>query len=160
MLESQISQAKLAKLLGVVEGTIQNYEHGHTEPNITRLYDAKRLRTLDDAKRLRTLADTIDDHAHEIGGIGPASMHSIAAIIRQSIETKSIEAKPTEPVEDPIGPEAICRRILAARELDAEIRAIPPGGSRGSQHARVLRLIRRTSLLVLAILIALTSPLT
>src|SRR5262249_58533788 len=49
MLESQISQAKLAKLLGVVEGTIQNYEHGHTEPNITRLYDAKRLRTLDDA---------------------------------------------------------------------------------------------------------------
>jgi len=151
MLESQISQAKLAKLLGVVEGTIQNYEHGHTEPNITRLYDAKRL---------RTLADTIDDHAHEIGGIGPASMHSIAAIIRQSIETKSIEAKPTEPVEDPIGPEAICRRILAARELDAEIRAIPPGGSRGSQHARVLRLIRRTSLLMLAILIALTSPLT
>jgi|SRR5215813_9820355 len=132
MLERKISQAKLAKLLGVVEGTIQNYEHGRTEPNITRLYDAKRL---------RTLADTIDDHAHEIGGIGPASMHSIAAIIRQSIETKSIEAKPTEPVEDPIGPEAICRRILAARELDAEIRAIPPGGSRGSQHARVLRLI-------------------
>jgi len=119
MLERKISQAKLAKLLGVVEGTIQNYEHGHTEPNITRLYDAKRL---------RTLADTIDDHAHEIGGIGPASMHSI-------------EAKPTEPVEDPIAPEAICRRILAARELDAEIRAIPPGGSRGSQHARVLRLI-------------------
>ena len=147
MLESQISQAKLAKLLGVVEGTIQNYDHGHTEPNITRLYDAKRLRTLDDAKRLRTLADTIDDHAHEIGGIGPVSMHSI-------------EANPTEPVEDPIAPEAICRRILAARELDAEIRAIPPGGSRGSQHARVLRLIRRTSLLVLAILIALTSPLT
>src|SRR5215472_4487263 len=138
MLESQISQAKLAKLLGVVEGTIQNYEHGHTEPNI---------RTLDDAKRLRTLADTIDDHAHEIGGIGPASMHSI-------------EAKPTEPVEDPIAPEAICRRMLAVRELDAEIRAIPLGGSRGSQHARVLRLIRRTSLLVLAILIALTSPLT
>ena len=38
----KISQAKLAKLLGVVEGTIQNYEHGRNEPNITRLYDAKR----------------------------------------------------------------------------------------------------------------------
>src|SRR5262245_20759187 len=36
----KISQAKLAKLLGVVEGTIQNYEHGRNEPNITRLYDA------------------------------------------------------------------------------------------------------------------------
>src|SRR5262249_15000933 len=33
----KISQAKLAKLLGVVEGTIQNYEHGRNEPNITRL---------------------------------------------------------------------------------------------------------------------------
>src|SRR5262249_27043664 len=32
----KISQAKLAKLLGVVEGTIQNYEHGRNEPNITR----------------------------------------------------------------------------------------------------------------------------
>src|SRR5262245_51941480 len=40
----KISQAKLAKLLGVVEGTIQNYEHGRNEPNITRLYDAKRGR--------------------------------------------------------------------------------------------------------------------
>src|SRR5262244_3549169 len=40
----KISQAKLAKLLGVVEGTIQNYEHGRNEPNITRLYDAKRSR--------------------------------------------------------------------------------------------------------------------
>ena len=38
----KISQAKLAKLLGIVEGTIQNYEHGRNEPNITRLYDAKR----------------------------------------------------------------------------------------------------------------------
>ena len=36
----KISQAKLAKLLGVVEGTIQNYEHGRNEPNM-RLYDAK-----------------------------------------------------------------------------------------------------------------------
>src|SRR5262252_2492650 len=35
------SQAKLAKLLGVVEGTIQKYEHGRNEPNTTRLYDAK-----------------------------------------------------------------------------------------------------------------------
>jgi DNA-binding transcriptional regulator YiaG len=41
----KISQAKLAKLLGVVEGTIQNYEHGRNEPNITRLYDAKRGRS-------------------------------------------------------------------------------------------------------------------
>jgi hypothetical protein len=113
-----------------------------------------------DVKKLRTLADMIDDHAHEIGGIGPASMHSIGAIIRQSIEKKSIEAKPTDPVEDPIAPEAICRRILAARELDAEIRPILPGRSRGSQHARVLRLLHETSFLVLAILIALTSPLT
>jgi len=40
----KISQAKLAKLLGIVEGTIQNYEHGRNEPNITRLYDAKRGR--------------------------------------------------------------------------------------------------------------------
>ena len=40
----RISQAKLAKLLGVVEGTIQNYEHGRNEPNITRLYDTKRGR--------------------------------------------------------------------------------------------------------------------
>jgi DNA-binding XRE family transcriptional regulator len=40
----KISQAKLAKLLGVVEGAIQNYEHGRNEPNITRLYDAKRGR--------------------------------------------------------------------------------------------------------------------
>src|SRR6516162_9078304 len=40
----KISQAKLAKLLGVVESTIQNYEHGRNEPNITRLYDAKRGR--------------------------------------------------------------------------------------------------------------------
>jgi DNA-binding XRE family transcriptional regulator len=40
----KISQAELAKLLGVVEGTIQNYEHGRNEPNITRLYDAKRGR--------------------------------------------------------------------------------------------------------------------
>jgi transcriptional regulator with XRE-family HTH domain len=40
----KISQAKLAKLLGVVEGTIQNYEHGRNEPNITRLYDAERGR--------------------------------------------------------------------------------------------------------------------
>jgi DNA-binding XRE family transcriptional regulator len=40
----KISQAKLAKLLGVVEGTIQNYEHGRNEPNITRLYDPKRGR--------------------------------------------------------------------------------------------------------------------
>ena len=40
----KISQAKLAKLLGVVEGTIQNYEHGRNEPNITRVYDAKRGR--------------------------------------------------------------------------------------------------------------------
>src|SRR6516162_800324 len=40
----KISQAKLAKLLGVVEGTIQNYEHGRNEPNITRIYDAKRGR--------------------------------------------------------------------------------------------------------------------
>ena len=40
----KISQAKLAKLLGLVEGTIQNYEHGRNEPNITRLYDAKRGR--------------------------------------------------------------------------------------------------------------------
>jgi transcriptional regulator with XRE-family HTH domain len=40
----KISQAKLAKLLGVVEGTIQNYEHGRNEPNITRLYDAKRFK--------------------------------------------------------------------------------------------------------------------
>ena len=40
----KISRAKLAKLLGVVEGTIQNYEHGRNEPNITRLYDAKRGR--------------------------------------------------------------------------------------------------------------------
>jgi DNA-binding XRE family transcriptional regulator len=38
----KISQAKLAKLLGLVEGTIQNYEHGRNEPNITRLYDVKR----------------------------------------------------------------------------------------------------------------------
>src|SRR5262252_10923508 len=37
----KISQATPAKLLGVVEGTIQNYEHGRNEPNITRLYDAK-----------------------------------------------------------------------------------------------------------------------
>jgi DNA-binding XRE family transcriptional regulator len=28
----KISQAKLAKLLGLVEGTIQNYEHGRNEP--------------------------------------------------------------------------------------------------------------------------------
>src|SRR5262245_40020629 len=34
----KISQAKLAKLLGVVEGTIQNYEHGRNEPNITHLW--------------------------------------------------------------------------------------------------------------------------
>jgi len=27
-----MSQAKLAKLLGVVEDTIQNYEHGRNEP--------------------------------------------------------------------------------------------------------------------------------
>jgi DNA-binding XRE family transcriptional regulator len=40
----KISQAKLAKLLGVVEGTVQNCEHGRNEPNITRLYDAKRGR--------------------------------------------------------------------------------------------------------------------
>jgi DNA-binding XRE family transcriptional regulator len=40
----KISQAKLAKLLCVVEGTIQNYEHGRNEPNITRLYDVKRAR--------------------------------------------------------------------------------------------------------------------
>ena len=40
----KISHAKLAKLIGVVEGTIQNYEHGRNEPNITRLYDAKRGR--------------------------------------------------------------------------------------------------------------------
>ena len=40
----KISQAELAKLLGIVEGTIQNYEHGRNEPNITRLYDAKRGR--------------------------------------------------------------------------------------------------------------------
>jgi DNA-binding XRE family transcriptional regulator len=40
----KISQAKLAKLFGVVEGTIQNYEHGRNEPNITRLYDTKRGR--------------------------------------------------------------------------------------------------------------------
>jgi DNA-binding XRE family transcriptional regulator len=40
----KISQAKLAKLLGVVEGTIQNYEHARNEPNITRLYEAKRGR--------------------------------------------------------------------------------------------------------------------
>ena len=40
----KISQATLARLLGVVEGTIQNYEHGRNEPNITRLYDAKRDR--------------------------------------------------------------------------------------------------------------------
>ena len=30
---------RLNSLLGVVEGTIQNYEHGRNEPNITRLYD-------------------------------------------------------------------------------------------------------------------------
>src|SRR6516225_12007135 len=35
---------RLNLLLGVVEGTIQNYEHGRNEPNITRLYDAKRGR--------------------------------------------------------------------------------------------------------------------
>src|SRR6516164_2505479 len=35
---------RLNSLLGVVEGTIQNYEHGRNEPNITRLYDAKRGR--------------------------------------------------------------------------------------------------------------------
>jgi DNA-binding XRE family transcriptional regulator len=40
----KISQAELAKLLGIVEGTIQNYEHGRNEPNITRLYDTKRGR--------------------------------------------------------------------------------------------------------------------
>src|SRR5262249_29929625 len=40
----KISQAKLAKLLGVVEGTIQNYEYGRNERNITRLYDTKRGR--------------------------------------------------------------------------------------------------------------------
>src|SRR5215472_2329293 len=40
----KISRAKLAKLFGVVEATIQNYEHGRNEPNITRLYDAKRGR--------------------------------------------------------------------------------------------------------------------
>jgi transcriptional regulator with XRE-family HTH domain len=34
----KISQAKLAKLLGVVEGTVPNCEHGRTEPKITRLY--------------------------------------------------------------------------------------------------------------------------
>src|SRR5262249_60551266 len=31
-------------LLGVVKGTIRNYERGRNEPNITRLYDAKRGR--------------------------------------------------------------------------------------------------------------------
>ena len=36
----KISQSKLANLLGVVEGTIQKYDHGRNEPNITRLYDA------------------------------------------------------------------------------------------------------------------------
>ena len=35
---------RLNSLLGVVEGTIQNYEHGRNEPNITRLYDTKRGR--------------------------------------------------------------------------------------------------------------------
>jgi DNA-binding XRE family transcriptional regulator len=40
----KISQAKLAKFLCVVEGTIQNYERGRNEPNISRLYDAKRGR--------------------------------------------------------------------------------------------------------------------
>ena len=35
---------RLNSLLGVVEGPIQNYEHGRNEPNITRLYDAKRGR--------------------------------------------------------------------------------------------------------------------
>jgi hypothetical protein len=40
----KILQAKPARLLRVVEGTIQNYEHGRNEPNITRLCDVKRGR--------------------------------------------------------------------------------------------------------------------
>ena len=43
----KISQSKLANLLGVVEGTIQKYDHGRNEPNITRLHDAKRGRQPD-----------------------------------------------------------------------------------------------------------------
>jgi transcriptional regulator with XRE-family HTH domain len=70
----KISQAKLAQLLRVVEGTIQNYEHGRNEPNITRLYDAKRT----DVETLKPLADSLDNYAPQI--------HSIDEIIRHSIE--------------------------------------------------------------------------
>src|SRR5262249_31661183 len=55
----KISQAKLAQLLRVVEGTIQNYEHGRNEPNVTRLYDAKRT----DVETLKPLADSLDNYA-------------------------------------------------------------------------------------------------
>jgi hypothetical protein len=115
-----------------------------------------------DVKELRTLADTIDDHAHEVGGIGPASMHSIAAIIRKSIETNGRgdpDVPPTS-VEDPIGTEAVYQRILATREPDTATLRMPRS-TRNSQHPRVtkLRVIHET-LWVLTILIALSSPLT
>lgn len=115
-----------------------------------------------DIKELRTLADTIDDHAHEVGGVGPASMHSIAAIIRKSIETNG-RGHPNMPatlVEGPISPEAVYQRILATREPNTATLQMPRR-TRNSQHARVtkLRVIHETSW-VLTILIALTSPLT
>jgi transcriptional regulator with XRE-family HTH domain len=139
----KISQAKLAQLLRVVEGTIQNYEHGRDEPNITRLYDAKRT----DVETLKPLADSLDNYARQI--------HSIAEIIRHSV----VDVAPVRDasVVDSISPEVLCQRILGPRK--AEVRAIEwrpeRREPRSSQRVRLLR-----EIVALTILIALTSPLT